>query len=115
MAASGGSASQTTNNTIIIMKTVNVSKSKARKLTPLKPKPASAPVAKKIAPKGKPAVKAAAPKATVKPLPTQEITSEQIARRAYSIWEQQGRPGGKEREHWLLAEQELKSSQSFAE
>ena len=103
------------------MKAVNVSKSKTRKLPTLKTKPASAPVAKKIAPKiapkAKPSVKAAASKAksTGKPLPTQEITSEQIARRAYSIWEQQGRPAGKEAEHWLLAEQQIKSSQSFAE
>ena len=82
-------------------------------------------VSKTIAPKA--AVKKSAAiskpvKATAKParktVPAQSaspITSDQIARRAYLIWEQQGRPAGKEREHWLLAEQELKSSQSFAE
>lgn len=47
--------------------------------------------------------------------PAPEITSEEIARRAYFIWEQQGRPAGKEAEHWYQAEQQLKSSHSFAE
>lgn len=32
---------------------------------------------------------------------------EQIRRRAHEIWEQEGRPHGKEREHWERAEREL--------
>jgi hypothetical protein len=43
------------------------------------------------------------------------ITPEEIARRAYAIWEAQGRPAGKETEHWLQAETQLKTSQSFSE
>jgi hypothetical protein len=34
-------------------------------------------------------------------------TREQIAARAYAIWEQEGRPFGREIEHWLRAEREL--------
>jgi len=34
-------------------------------------------------------------------------TQEQIARRAYEIWERRGRPFGYERENWLAAEKEL--------
>jgi hypothetical protein len=32
-----------------------------------------------------------------------------IAQRAYAIWEQEGRPQGKELEHWLRAEAESKN------
>jgi hypothetical protein len=31
----------------------------------------------------------------------------EIARRAYELWEQEGRPEGREQEHWLQAEKEL--------
>lgn len=102
------------------MKIISPSKSKIRKITKptLTTKRAVSPAAKKITPKARPmVVKTSAPKAkrTVKPLPAPVITSEEIARRAYFIWEQQGRPAGKEAEHWKLAEQQLKSSQSFTE
>jgi len=33
----------------------------------------------------------------------------QIALRAYFIWEREGRPDGREAEHWTLAEAEIKS------
>ena len=43
-----------------------------------------------------------------------EITSDLIAQRAYVIWEQQGRPQGREKDNWLLAESQLKQEiQSF--
>jgi hypothetical protein len=43
------------------------------------------------------------------PVPARRtITSEVIAARAYTIWEQQGRPQGREVENWLLAESQLK-------
>jgi hypothetical protein len=48
------------------------------------------------------------------PAPRREITSECIASRAYSLWEQQGRPQGHDLELWLQAEKQLKASQSFA-
>jgi hypothetical protein len=32
---------------------------------------------------------------------------EQIRKRAHEIWEQEGRPEGKEREHWERAEREI--------
>ena len=52
----------------------------------------------------------AAPQATLR----REITSDLIAVRAYTIWEQQGRPQGRERDNWLLAESQLKQEiQSF--
>src|SRR5262245_43377320 len=34
-------------------------------------------------------------------------SAESISRRAYEIWEQQGRPDGSDLQHWLQAEQEL--------
>jgi hypothetical protein len=99
------------------MKITNASSSKNRNIPTIQTNRTATPVAKKIETKAKPAVKTSAPEAkrAGNPLPVQEITSEQIARRAYSIWEQQGRLAGKEAEHWLLAEQQLKSSQSFME
>jgi hypothetical protein len=33
--------------------------------------------------------------------------TEKIARRAYELWEAEGRPDGRHHEHWLQAEQEL--------
>ena len=36
------------------------------------------------------------------------ITYDQIAQRAYEIWDKEGRPDGKAREHWLRAEEELR-------
>ena len=35
---------------------------------------------------------------------------EEIAARAFEIWEQEGRPAGREKAHWLRAERELTSS-----
>ena len=106
------------------MKTAKAIKSKTAKIT--KPKPGrTAALVKVAAPKAKakaktrPAkavkVSAAKPRAT-KPAPAAarvsfpRITAEQIASRAYFIWEQHGRPAGREREHWLLAEQQLKAA-----
>ena len=43
------------------------------------------------------------------------ITNDHIASRAYLIWEQSGRPSGRELEFWLQAEQQLKQDlQAFA-
>jgi hypothetical protein len=32
---------------------------------------------------------------------------EKIRQRAYELWEQEGRPGGRDRAHWLQAEAEI--------
>ena len=64
-----------------------------------------------------PAVKTPAAKAptTTSTIPPREITSESIASRAYSLWEQQGCPQGRDLELWLQAENQIKqASQSFA-
>lgn len=37
------------------------------------------------------------------------ITYQQISQRAYEIWEREGKPEGREQEHWLQAEHELRS------
>jgi hypothetical protein len=58
-----------------------------------------------------PAAKAPAAPVTT---PRREVTSGCIASRAYSLWEQQGRPHGRDLELWLQAEKQLKTSQSFA-
>ena len=39
-------------------------------------------------------------------------TLEQIRRRAYEIYEASGRPQGRDREHWLQAEAEIRGQQS---
>ena len=31
----------------------------------------------------------------------------EVARRAYEIWEREGRPHGRDRDHWLAAEREI--------
>lgn len=60
-----------------------------------------------------PAAPVVTPKA-VSAAPRREITSELIAARAYTIWEQQGRPQGSDVANWLLAESQLKREiQSF--
>ena len=38
---------------------------------------------------------------------TASVTSQDIAERAYQMWEQEGYPSGRELEHWVAAEQEL--------
>jgi hypothetical protein len=37
------------------------------------------------------------------------ITHEQITQRAREIWEREGRPEGRDKEHWLQAEAELRN------
>jgi hypothetical protein len=36
------------------------------------------------------------------------ITHHEIAERAYQIWEREGKPRGRDTEHWLMAEAELR-------
>ena len=42
------------------------------------------------------------------------LTADQIAPRAYQIWEQEGRPENRDLHHWLRAEQELVAQQKSA-
>ena len=37
-------------------------------------------------------------------------TQQEIAQRAYAMWEQEGRPDGRNLDHWLTAENELSVS-----
>lgn len=37
-----------------------------------------------------------------------KITHEKITQRAFEIWERQGKPEGREQEHWFRAEEELR-------
>ena len=41
------------------------------------------------------------------PTSARSATPEQISKRAYEIWNERGRPLGREVEHWLEAEREL--------
>ena len=41
-----------------------------------------------------------------------EPTAEQIAARAYAIWQQQGQPPDQDQQHWLEAEAQLKAEQA---
>jgi hypothetical protein len=68
-------------------------------------------IAKAKAPAVKPAktvkaVKAAAPVVSVRA----EITRESIATRAFTLWEQAGRPHGRDLEFWAQAENQLKQN-----
>ncbi len=36
-------------------------------------------------------------------------STEEVARIAYSLWEQEGRPSGRDQEHWLKAEAQLRA------
>jgi Protein of unknown function (DUF2934) len=38
----------------------------------------------------------------------------EIARRAYALWEKEGRPHGRDRDHWVRAERELGSERVSA-
>ena len=42
--------------------------------------------------------------------PNGELAHDQIALAAYSIWEQEGRPQGREVDHWLRAENLLRQA-----
>ena len=48
-----------------------------------------------------------APAGATSPATTPDRVQKEIAARAYQIWEASGRPNGRDREHWLRAEQEL--------
>ena len=95
------------------MKTAKSKTSKPKKTA----KPAAVAV---VAPVRKAAVKLPAAKVSTAKTqapaadPRREITSDCIASRAYSLWEQQGRPQGRDLEFWLQAKTQLESSQSFA-
>lgn len=41
-----------------------------------------------------------------------QVSADAISRRAYELWEQEGRPEGSDLRHWLLAEQELNGSRA---
>lgn len=40
------------------------------------------------------------------------MTHEEISKRAREIWEREGRPEGRDMEHWLQAEKELRGQSS---
>lgn len=86
------------------MKTI---KSESKKTTASKP---AAPTPTRVTAVTTPVAKASVAPATK---PHREITGECVASRAYSLWEQQGRPQGRDLELWLQAEKHL-ASQSFA-
>ena len=61
------------------------------------------------APDGR-AASAAGPQGTLAP-----PTPEQIAARAYQLWEAEGRPGDRAEQHWLAAEGELRGGAASRE
>lgn len=42
----------------------------------------------------------------------QVLNADAISRRAYELWEQEGRPEGRDLHHWLRAEQQLMAEQN---
>jgi hypothetical protein len=71
------------------------------------PKKRSPAAKHKPATKKTPAVKAAEPTVPAETAPAVEVTSEQIARLAYSFWEARGYAPGDPNQDWLRAEREL--------
>jgi hypothetical protein len=93
------------------MKTVKSTAKPAKATKITKAKEAKNPA---VSPRKKTVTVAAQEAPTAPSIPAREITSDLIAARAYILWEQQGRPHGKDQENWLLAEQQLKLEiQSF--
>jgi hypothetical protein len=45
-------------------------------------------------------------------LPHHGLTAEAVSRRAYELWEQEGRPESRDLHHWLRAEQQLLAEQN---
>jgi len=79
----------------------------------LKAPATSAPTTTQTQPAAPIAEKASAPAIAA---PRRELTTDLIATRAYILWEQQGKPQGRELANWLLAESQLKQEiQSFTE
>jgi len=71
-------------------------------------KPQTAPPATPVVIAQAPQRQVVAPQAEQQATQRREITSDLIALRAYNLWEQQGRPQGREKDNWLLAESQLK-------
>jgi hypothetical protein len=46
----------------------------------------------------------------VAPIP--ELSNEEIAARAYELWQSQGCPGGREQENWIEAERQLRAERA---
>jgi hypothetical protein len=43
----------------------------------------------------------------------EQLSHEEVARRAYQLWEDSGRPTGEEWAHWFRAEAEMNSMRAF--
>lgn len=80
----------------------------AKKTITVSPPKFSTPPASALSPKAAASVAAKIGKTTAGERKTQTpATHDQIAQRAYEIWESRGRPAGTERENWQQAEREL--------
>jgi hypothetical protein len=51
-------------------------------------------------------------KSSANPVPDRAIGADEIAVCAYALWELEGRPHGREIDHWLQAEAQLKLSRA---
>ena len=95
---------------------MTLSKNKKAKSKPApKTKPSKSAKAAASVP-AKPAKSAKPVKTVAKAAPTRRaITTDCIAARAHTLWDQAGRPQGRDVEYWLQAESQLKQdTQSFA-
>ena len=63
-------------------------------------------------PQAQPAVNDAAPAVAVEPVIA--VTHEQIAERAYQLWQESGQAEGWDQDHWIEAERQLMDGQSAA-
>lgn len=97
------------------MSMIKTTKTPSKKTAPAAAKPVApavatnGPAAKPV--EAKPATPAAAPKAAAPAVVARrEITSDNIASRAYLLWEQAGRPHGRDLEFWSQAEHQVQQT-----
>ena len=79
--------------------------------TGAKPKGKAGPAPRAKATAAKPAIRTAVGRAAA-PKRRKDDIYERIQRRAYELWESEGRPAGREHAHWLQAESELGRARS---
>ncbi|MBP7339915.1 DUF2934 domain-containing protein [Niveispirillum sp.] len=75
--------------------------------------PVAAPPVKKAKAPAKPRAKKAEPAPAIVTAAAVEPTGAQVAEEAYLLWLSEGQPVGRDLEHWLLAEQIVRSRLSL--
>ena len=86
---------------------------KSEALSTPETEPVAAPPVKRPKAPAKPRAKKAAPAPMAAAAAVVEPTTSQVAEEAYLLWLSEGQPAGRDVEHWLLAEQIVRSRLSL--